>query len=142
MAFTHKFVITDEDRALLGRFTRYLQRVADTGRKDYIRRQAYRRREILMDILPETAVYDEPLTVGEAALSRHFDFEERRLSDAFAQLPLLKRRILALSFVEGLPAQEIAVLLNCSVKFVYNQKHTALNKLRETLLQGGERYEL
>jgi DNA-directed RNA polymerase specialized sigma24 family protein len=53
----------------------------------------------------------------------------------------MRRRILELSFIEGLSAMETAHLLGRSVNYIYDQKHAAIKKLRDALLRGGERDE-
>jgi len=73
-----------------------------------------------------------------AVSADEFYFVDENVSDALTDLPSLRRRILELSYIEDLTAQEIADLLGRSLKFVYNQKHIALKKLRDTLLRGGE----
>jgi len=88
-----------------------------------------------MDVLPEAPV---DLQWFEALFETGFDFEEERLSRAFSELPVLRQRILEMAFVKRLSAQEIAQRLNCSVKYIYNQKHAALKKLRDILLKGGD----
>ena len=64
---------------------------------------------------------------------RDFDFEEEKLSEAFRTLPLMKRRILTMLFVEQLSPREIASHLNCSVQYVYNQRSLALKSLRRII---------
>jgi RNA polymerase sigma factor (sigma-70 family) len=56
-------------------------------------------------------------------LQEEFDFEEERLSRAINELPLLRRRVLAMTFIEQLTAPEIAERLGCSANYVYKQKH-------------------
>lgn len=67
---------------------------------------------------------------------RDFEFEEERIAQAFSELPLMRREILRLLFVEQLKPREIADLLHCSESFVRVQKARALNKLRQLLLEG------
>lgn len=64
-----------------------------------------------------------------------FDFEEQRLADAFRELPLMRRRILEMLFVEDLTPSEIAAKLHCSVQHVYNQRSLAIKRLRERLIK-------
>jgi len=47
-------------------------------------------------------------------------------------LPLLRRQVLKMAFIEKLTAQEIAARLGCAVSYVYKQKCLALQKLKET----------
>ena len=48
-------------------------------------------------------------------------------------LPLLRRQVLSMLFVEQLTAIEIAERLNCPVNYVYKEKHRALQKIRVTM---------
>ena len=64
-----------------------------------------------------------------------FDFEEQRLAEAFRELPLMRRRILEMLFVEDLTPSEIAAKLHCSVQHVYNQRSLAIKRLRERLIK-------
>ena len=65
-----------------------------------------------------------------------FDFAEERIANALAELPLARREVLRLLFVERLSPKEIAKLLNCSEGFVSVQKLRALEKLRKVLGEG------
>ena len=67
-----------------------------------------------------------------------FDFQEERLSEAFYKLPLMKRKILELLFIECIKPEEIASRLNCSPQYVYNQRFLALKHLRKELDKGGD----
>ena len=55
---------------------------------------------------------------------------------AFYELPLMKRKILEMLFVEEIKPEEIAKKLNCSSQYVYNQKFRAIKTLREQLCKG------
>jgi RNA polymerase sigma factor (sigma-70 family) len=67
-----------------------------------------------------------------------FDFEEQRLANSFASLPLMRRQILKLLFVQGFTAMEVAEELGCSLDYVYSNKRRALQKLRDQMQEGGE----
>ena len=54
----------------------------------------------------------------------------------FAALPLLRQKVLEMLFVQELTPLEISKRMHCSVKYVYDQKYLALQKLRRLL--GGE----
>ena len=126
---------------LLGQFTAFMEAVVNSARVDYLRRRKRYSREIPAESAPvdENMHYEDP--IPRSAPDNEFDFEERRLSDAFSKLNLMRRKILTLIFVEGLPAQEVAERLNCSVDYVYLQKHRALKTLRDQLMDGGEQSE-
>ena len=96
--------------------------------------------------MPKTVSIDEidlPVTdtlMSEAgAISGSFDFAEQHLADAFRELPLMRRRILELLFVDELSPTEIAQKLHCSVQHVYNQRSLAIKRLRERLIKEREK---
>ena len=86
---------------------------------------------------------DLPVTdtlMSEAGtISGSFDFAEQHLADAFRELPLMRRRILELLFVDELSPTEIAQKLHCSVQHVYNQRSLAIKRLRERLIKEREK---
>jgi len=127
------------DGELIAQFMGFMVKVVKSARIDYIRRQRHWNREIPMDKLP---IPPDPPPESERWLDvvpqGSFNFAEERISKALSDLPILRQRILELSFIENLPAQEIAEILGCSIKYVYNQKHAALKKLRNILLNGSE----
>jgi RNA polymerase sigma factor (sigma-70 family) len=130
------------DAELIARFTSFMVEVVTSAKIDYIRRQRHWKWEMPMDELPEPR--DELADIDRwqsAAPDDEFYFAEERISNALSSLPHLRRRILELSFIKELSAMEIAELLGCSVKFVHNERHAALKKLRNMLLQGDERDE-
>lgn len=130
------------DGELIAQFTAFMVKVVTSAKIDYIRRQHHWKWEISMDKLPE-----QTDTIGsqerwiDGVSESEFYFAEERISKALSDLPAMRRRILELSFIEELSAQEIAEVLGCSVGYVYNQKHDALKKLRDYLLNGGDHDE-
>ena len=137
MEIIPRFVIEDDDLDLLWRFTAYMELLVSHAKVDYLRRQRYNQREILLEQsdMDTVAGYEDPLPIS----TDEFEFEEDKLAEAFYRLTLLRRQILTLTFVEGLSAQEVADKLNCSVDYVYKQKHRALKALRDQLMDGGEK---
>ena len=136
-----RFVIEYDDIALLRRFTAYMELIVTHAGIDYVRCQAFRKLEIALGL----TVTNDNVDFDEIPINSHefdfdeFDFEEKRLADAFFQLSHLRKRIITLLYVEGLSPQETAERLNCSVDYVYKQKHRALKKLRDQLMNGGEK---
>ncbi len=130
------------DSELIARFTAYMVKVVTTAKIDYIRRQSHWSMELPTDKLskPDDAT-PETERWQHAASENEFFFAEERISDALSGLSQMRRRILELSFIDGMSAMEIAEHLGCSVKFVYNERHSAIKKLRNLLLKGGGRYE-
>ena len=130
------------DSELIAQFTTFMVKVVTSAKIDYIRRQRHLKWEIPMDKLPMTqGNLTDTDRWQSAATDNEFYFAEERISNALSDLSPLRRRILELSFIEGLSAIEISEMLGCSIKFVYNQKHTSLKKLRDVLLKGGEHDE-
>jgi len=136
MVIQPRFIIEDDDLDLLRRFTAYMEWVVTHAGIDYYRRQAFRERESSLEQYPQdTLSYEDPLPQSKG----EFEFAEDKLSKAFVNLNLLRRRILTLIFVQGLSAQDTADKLGCSVDYVYLQKHRALKALRDQLMDGGDK---
>ena len=134
MQISAKFIIEDDNLALLWQFTAWMEQVIARAGIDYRRRQKHRNHESYLEESTQSILsYEDPLPVNRT----EFEFTEDKLSEAFGKLKLLRRQILALTFVEGLSAQETADRLNCSVDYVYLQKHRALKALRDHLIEGG-----
>ncbi len=126
------------DDKLIARFTSYMVKVVKSAKVDYIRRQSRWSLETPMDNPPESYVNSQDMERWQSGVpDNEFYFTDDSISDALSDLPHIRRRILELSFIERMPAIEIAELLDCTVTFVYDQKHTALKKLRDMLLKGG-----
>lgn len=124
----------DELRA---RFTVYISQVIIHAKLDYIRKEKRKTQEIyLEDLEIEPSVEFEEQYIRACSDRQSFEFEEEKLANAFSSLPLMRQRVLEMLFVEELTAIEISQKMNCSVKYVYDQKYLALQKLRKSL--GGE----
>ena len=127
------FIIEDDDPVLLGKLTVSMETAVYHSMVDYHRRQNYRQHEVLQEPIQGT---DEGYELTLPVNAGEFNFEEERLAKAFSGLNLMRRRILTLVFVEGLTARETADRLNCSVDYVYVQKHRAIKTLKDKLLRG------
>ena len=127
----------DELRA---RFTGWLDTVVYRAKLKYLRKQNREIETIPIDDIPEQYMeFHESGYSSVGASAQDFDFEEERLAVAFSQLPLMRKEVLRLLFVEELEPSEIAAHMNCSVQHVYNQRSLAIKKLREQLEEeGGE----
>jgi RNA polymerase sigma factor (sigma-70 family) len=127
----------DEPDVLRARFTKWLEKLIKNARIDYLRQLKNVPETISIDSLfeDEQLVGDSDVTISDSKTA--FDFEEERLAKAFYELPLMKRRILEMLFVEEIKPEEIAKRLNCSAQYVYNQRLRAIKKLREQLNKGG-----
>jgi RNA polymerase sigma-70 factor (sigma-E family) len=80
-----------------------------------------RRREHLVDVVPDEVQVEEPR------------LPDRELTEALATLPRKQRTVLVLRFAEDLSERQVAELMNCSVGTVKSQTFKALAKLRARL---------
>ena len=115
--------------------------IVDNARKDYLRRVIRWEKEIPYEDALSAAIGGSYEMDGLAGWNGNFEFQNEWLSEAFYNFKLLKQRILTLSFVYRLTAQEIADSLGCTVEYVYRQKHLLLKKLRDAAMEGGEKRE-
>lgn len=118
---------------LRGRFTRWIVITAEHAQKNYLRAEKKHLQTVPLEEADVAIVDTALLSAGVTPDS--FDFEEQRLADAFRELPLMRRRILEMLFVEELTPSEIAAKLHCSVQHVYNQRSLAIKRLRERLIK-------
>jgi len=114
-------------------YTAYIVRVAGYARQEYLRTLIQRPQELPLEELPEETL----ALVEDRYFPNEFELAEERLSQAVNELPLLRRRVLTMLFVEQLTAPEIAEKLGCSVGYVYNEKHRTLQKIRD-MMEGGD----
>ena len=122
---------------LRGRFTRWIVVTAQNAQKNYLRTEGKRPKTISIDEI-DLPIADTLPSEAET-FSGSFDFAEQHLADAFRELPLMRRRILELLFVDELSPAEIAQKLHCSVQHVYNQRSLAIKRLRERLMKEREK---
>ena len=122
---------TDGRDELRGRFTRWIVITAENAQKNYLRAE---KKQLQTVPLEDVAIVDTAL-LSAGVSPDSFDFEEQRLAEAFRELPLMRRRILEMLFVEDLTPSEIAAKLHCSVQHVYNQRSLAIKRLRERLIK-------
>ena len=136
MNITPRFAIEDDDVDLLWRFTAYIREVVKYAKYEYFRKLQYREHEVPLEQAPDSAFISEDLL---PARNDDFGFTEEKLTQAFSRLKPLPSRILTYIFVDGLSAQETADKLGCSVDYVYLQKHRTLKKLRDQLMEEGDK---
>lgn len=129
----------DELRA---RFTAWLDTLIRRAKLDYLRKY-----HIPIEIISLEELREENMPISEDVWMRKmlfeeddFCFEEERLAKAYAELPLLRKQILKLMYVDELEVKEIARLLNCSAQYVSNQKQKGLKHLRRCMTEGGEKH--
>lgn len=132
----------DYDDALRARFTKWLDIVIYRAKLKYLRKTEKKIETVSLEELPESRqpVYESDLQQIVLKTETDFDFEEERLVNAFAKLPIKRQKILIMLFVEEKKPEEIAKELNCSAQHVYDQRYHALKKLRiELSREGGEK---
>ena len=127
----------DEGDVLRARFTKWLDIVRYRAKLKYLQKTEERLETVSFEELPEGSqpVYTDDLRKIESMTD--FDFEEERLADAFAKLPIKRQQILTMLFVEEKKPEEIARELNCSPQHVYDQRYQALKRLRIDLAKEG-----
>ncbi len=124
---------------LRGKFTRWLDVVLSRAKKKYIKANEKHFEEVSFDddVLCATMDPHDPYEdIGKT--NNEFDFQEARLAKAFQELPLMRKEVLRLMFVEELSTKEIAARLNISEEYVRQQKSRAFRKLRASLSEGGD----
>jgi RNA polymerase sigma factor (sigma-70 family) len=134
--FEPKFLIEDDDPDLLHQLTAYIQQVVKYARLEYFHTLGYRDFESPLEELPQDTYTELPPEVAED----EFAIKDEQLSAAYSQLSSLRKQILVMTLLEGLPAATVAERLGCSVDYVYLQKHRSLKKLRDQLMDGGDTY--
>lgn len=134
MHHTEEYKNHDE---LRGRFTVWLEKVVKNAKIDYIKRLKRQPPTLYLEEIPESALPAQNLA-DYAYTKSEFEFEEERLAEAFSKLPLMRKRILTMLFVENIGPDEISKNLNCSPQYVYNQRYKALKALRNELDKDGE----
>lgn len=121
---------------LSARFTKWVEVLAYRTRRKYLGARSQVEQFSLEDIPSERLAFEDE----QALQSDSFDFDEKRLADAFADLADQKRQILTMLYVLEMKPEEIAAKLNCTIQNVYNQRSLALKRLR-TVLGGGEGHD-
>lgn len=126
----------DELRA---RFTGWLDTIVYRARLKYLQKKDREIKTVSIEDVSESYFeWSEEETISSCLTKRDFDFEEERLAAAFSQLPLMRKEVLRLLFVEEMEPVEIAQRMNCSLQHVYNQKSLAIKKLRKLLEKEGD----
>lgn len=140
MYINSKYSFDASEGELIARFTAFMVAIVNSAKIDYIRRQRHWKWELPVDNLPEqNATLMEHQRWLDVIPDNEFCFEDERVNQAISNLSSAQQHILQLSFIEALPAQEIANRMGRNVFFIYNQKRSALQRLREMLLDEGEK---
>lgn len=128
-----------QDR-LRGEFTAWLNTTLIRAKADFFAQPERQHKELSLDAIPVDLLADPNDCFDRVERSSSdFEFEEARLAHAFAELPLMRREVLRLLFVEMKEPEEISVILHCSTNYVHLQKSRALKRLRELLADAGGR---
>lgn len=124
----------DHDDPLRAKFTAWLTTVLIRAKYKFFENRRKEMMIISLNELPADLVEDPTDYYGHIEIGRaDFYFEEARLAKAFSELPLMRREVLRLLFVEELTVEEIAQKLCCSKEMVRQQKSRAIKKLRAAL---------
>lgn len=118
------------DDKLRTRFTSWLTTLLRRARIDYVRQQKEEVMFISIEDVDEDQYAVEDRYIN---LQSEFEFEEKRLAEAFFSLPIRRQRILTMLFAEEKKPAEIAEELHCSTEFVARQRYLALKRLRKLL---------
>lgn len=129
----------NEQDFLRARFTSWLDTVLYHAKLRYLHNERQKMETVSLDAFPADLIQDPNDCFEQVAYSQtDFDFEEEKLAKAFYELPLMRREVLRLIFVEEKSNKEIASQLHCSEEYVRLQKFRALKKLRQQLEDGGD----
>lgn len=136
MASNH---VDSEQDVLRARFTAWLDTVLYHAKLRYLYNERQKIETVSLDAFPADWIQDPNDCFEQVYHSQtDFDFEEEKLAKAFYELPLMRREVLRLIFVEEKSNQEIAAQLHCSEAYIRLQKFRALRKLRQQLEDGGD----
>lgn len=125
-----------ENDELRGRFTVWLSKTARNAQINYLRKESRQLKTIPLDTKEVQLIASERDAVEQiVSVENGFEFMESRLADAFWELPLMRRRILEMIFVEELSPTEIAAKLHCTVQHIYNQRSLAIKRLRQQIMK-------
>lgn len=126
-----------EDDFLRARFTMWLNTTLIHAKQRFLEKNTQKLILIPLDeVLTESLEDPNDCFLRVESSQDAFDFEEEKLAQAFSALPLMRREVLRLLFVEEKTPDEIAKQLHCSLNYVHKQKSRALQKLRAALTEG------
>lgn len=125
-----KIAQTDELRI---RFTAWITLVVQRAKIDYIRQHNRQPRSVPLDSITEDEFCSVDNFNNAIESAEGFEFDDENVAVAFSALSLMRQKILTLMFVQGKTAEQVAVILGCSTKHVFNEKSLALKQIRERL---------
>ena len=118
-----------------GEFTVWLEKLIVRAKLSFIRQHSKYLNIISIEDLSEEAfaILDEPIVSRDT-----FEFEDEKIERAFIKLPISRRRILIMLFLEELSPEEVAKRIGCSVNSVYLQRMRAIRELRKLITMEDE----
>ena len=117
---------------LRNRFTAWMQVVVKRAKIDYIRRLKAHPREVsIEDENVRNKLFYKPME--SMRVDNTFSFDNRRLEAVYKKLSPQKRRILELLYVHNYTPEEVAGILHCCIRNVYNQRSLILKELRKKM---------
>ena len=121
---------------LRGGYAVWIPKTARYAKINYLRKESRQPKTIPLETTEVQLIASEQDALEQTvSVANGFDFMESRLADAFRELPLMRRRILEMLFVEELSPVEIAAKLHCTVQHVYNQRSLAIKRLRQQMMK-------
>ena len=134
-------IINTQKDELRARFTSWMEVTLVRAKSDYMEQLCRQPKFVSLNTIPVELIPDTKDYFADVERSStDFEFEEARLANAFSELPLMRREVLRLLFVEMKEPAEIAAILHCSTNYVHLQKSRALKRLRELLTEDGDYY--
>lgn len=124
---------------LQARFTQWLKTLLLRARIRYIQKiNTHVETCSIYKVAENVLSYNDSYSGLENERNGFLEFEEKKLANAFSELPLMKREVIKLLYYDELSPKEIADVYGCSLQNVYNQKSLALKILRKIMLESGE----
>ena len=117
---------------LRNRFTAWMQVVVKRAKIDYMRRLKAWPKEVSIEDenVRNKLIYRSTKDVGDVS---SFSFDNQRLEAVYKKLSPQRRRILELLYVHNCTLEEVAKILHCCVRNVYNQRSLILKELRNKM---------
>ncbi len=129
-------IAENENGQLRAEFTSWLNTVLYRAKLKYIRNTQHKLQSVSLNDADVQQLADPTDRYAKAEEAQSdFAFEEERLARAFRELPLVRREVLRLLFVEEMSPKEVAVQLNCSESYVRQHKSRAIKKLRQQMME-------
>ncbi len=122
-----------ENDELRYRFTAWMQVVVKRAKIDYLRRMKAQPIEVSIEHenVRRRLSYEPTEYIDE--VDGNFVFENSCLEALYKKLSPGRRRILELLYIHNYAPEEVAEILHCCVRNVYNQRSLILKELREKM---------